>query len=135
MPGEMVTDPGAAEIVKSVPVPLRLTFCVVPDDGEPVLLSLMVSVAARAPVADGANITVMVQLALTARLPGQLLICEKSEPAKPLKPVITRGAVPVFVSVKLFGPLVVVIGTPPNPRTLVDNVANGAMAVPLAPAT
>src|SRR5215467_8157927 len=44
---------------------------------------------------------------------------------------IASGAVPVFVSVKLSGTLVVVMGTPPNGRLVADKVTTGAVAVPV----
>src|SRR6476660_8179954 len=53
------------------PVPVRLTFC-----GLPPPLSVMFSVPVRVPVAEGVNVTVMVQLAPPARLVPQVLVWE-----------------------------------------------------------
>ena len=122
---------------KSVPVPLRPTVCVTTVDGEPPLLSVIVSVALRGPVIDGVNVTEMVQLALGARvagLIGQLLLVLNSGSLLTMLKMI-RGAVPVFESMKLRGALVVPIGTPPNTRLLPADKPNrlpiGAVAVPV----
>lgn len=56
--------------VTYIPVPLSLTFC-----GLVVALSLMFSVAGRAPVAFGEKVTLMVHFAAAARLVPQLLVC------------------------------------------------------------
>ena len=87
------------------PEPLRLMEC-----GLPVALSVMVTAAVRVPVAEGVNITLMVQLPLLAatELP-QLLLCAKSPLFVPVTPmfVTLNAALPVFVSVTDCDPLVV----------------------------
>lgn len=62
----VVDPPEGIEMVTSafVPVPFRETVC-----GLPAALSAMLNAAVRAPVAVGANVTLIVQLALVARLP------------------------------------------------------------------
>ena len=55
-----------------VPVPLRLTVCVLP--ATPLLLSVIVSVPRSAPVAVGVKVTLIVHDPLTARLVPQLFV-------------------------------------------------------------
>ena len=85
----------------AVPVPLKLTVCVLP--AVPPALSVMVTAPVRAPVAVGLKVTLIVQFAPAARLEvlaGQLLVCEKSlEPALTAMLAIVRAAVPVLVRV------------------------------------
>ena len=63
---------GESVTAKVVPVPLRLTVC-----GLPAALSVTLTAALLAPVVVGVNVTVRVQVPLTARvegLRGQLLV-------------------------------------------------------------
>lgn len=81
------------------PVPERGTLC-----GLPPALSLMLTVAVRAPFADGVKVTLIVQLAVAARMPGlagQLSDSVKSAVFVPftVMPLIVSAAVPLFVSV------------------------------------
>jgi len=59
--------------LKSAPVPVSVALC-----GEPVALSLMVSVPWRAPEAVGVNITLMTQLEFEASSAPQRLVWLKS---------------------------------------------------------
>ena len=59
-------------IVKSVPTPDNAMDC-----GVPVALSLTVSAPVRLPEAVGANVTLMLQVDVGARLEEQLLLCAK----------------------------------------------------------
>jgi hypothetical protein len=59
-----------------MPVPVRLTVCVLP--AIPLLLSVMVSVPVRVPVAVGEKVTLIVQEPLAAILLPQLLVWEIS---------------------------------------------------------
>ena len=77
-PGETVCDAGETEIEKSVPVPLRLTVCVVLQVAQTPLLSVMVSVAVRSPLVDGVKFTMTVQLPPVTSVPMQLLVCVNS---------------------------------------------------------
>jgi hypothetical protein len=91
----------------SVPVPVRETAC-----GLPGALSLTVRDAVRVPLALGWNVTVMVHVALIARVfgfTGQVLVWAKLEALVPeiAIPVMVRGAVPLFVSVTVWAGLVV----------------------------
>ena len=80
----------------AVPAPVRLIVW-----GLPVALSLKVSVAARAPLAVGVNVTLMVQLAAGATRAPQLLVWAKSPLFAPVTamPVRLSGALPVSVRV------------------------------------
>ena len=74
------------------PVPLSVACC-----GLPLALSVMLRVPVRLPRAVGVNVRLMVQVALAARLAGQLLVCAKS----PLLVMLAtlRAALPVFFKV------------------------------------
>lgn len=78
-----------------VPVPVRVTDCVLPVT--PLLLSVIVSVPLRVPFVVGVNVTLIVQLELDARLLPQVLPWEKSPLAVML--AMVSGAVPVLLSV------------------------------------
>ena len=55
-----------------MPVPVRLTLCVLP--GTLLLLSVMINVAVPVPGAVGVKVTLMVQLLLAATEPPQALV-------------------------------------------------------------
>jgi hypothetical protein len=63
----------------------------------------MVSVAARVPLAEGVNVTLMVQLAPAATELPQVLVSEKSDALAPeiASDVMVRTAPPVLVSVSV----------------------------------
>jgi len=82
--------PVAAASEKSVPVPVSETLC-----GLPGALSVMLTLAARFPVAVGVNVTLIAQSPLLAPVMAML--------------AMVNGAVPLFVSVTLCAALVVVI--------------------------
>jgi thiol:disulfide interchange protein len=56
----------------AVPVPLKLTVCVLPVT--PLLLSVIVRAPVSAPVAVGEKVTLIVQEPLAGTLPPQLLV-------------------------------------------------------------
>jgi hypothetical protein len=90
-----------------LPDPLRGTFWVPVGS-----LSVITTVALRAPVAAGLNVTLMVHDALIARVldpVGQLLVWVKSPGLVPPNPMLLmlRGAVPVLFTVIVFAALVV----------------------------
>jgi hypothetical protein len=92
-----------------LPVPVRETLC-----GLPAALSVTVTLAVRVPIAVGLNVTLIVQLAPAARvlgLMGQVVLCAKSPALVPVIPILlmVSAAVPLFVSVTVFGALVVPI--------------------------
>ena len=78
----------------AVPVPVRLTLWVVG-----LALSVIVTAPVRVPVADGLNVTLMVQPALAATVEPQVLAWEKSPLAVML--VRLRLAFPVLLRVTL----------------------------------
>src|SRR6266581_3490176 len=82
--------------VESAPVPVRVTVC-----GLPVALSFTLSVALLVPLADGENVTLMVQLAPWATELPQLLVWAKSPLFDPVKPmlVMLKEDEPLLVNV------------------------------------
>ena len=84
---------------ETTPVPLRETLC-----GLPAALSLILTLALRAPEAEGENVTRMVQLALAASelgASGQVVVSPKSAAFVPATPMllIVNAAVPELVRV------------------------------------
>ena len=63
---------GAADTVKSSPLPFNETVC-----GLPEALSVIVTAPLTVPPACGVKVTLIVQLAPPAREAGQLLVCAK----------------------------------------------------------
>jgi hypothetical protein len=115
----------------AIPVPERLTLW-----GLPAASSLMATLALSLPVVEGVKVTVMVQLALAARVPaptGQVLVWAKSLALVPVSPMLlmVRGAVPLLVSVTLFPALVVPMSWVPNARLVGLRVTAGAVPVPV----
>ena len=89
-----------------VPVPVRGTVC-----GDPAALSEMDRVALRLPVAEGVNVTEMVQFPLLLKLLPQLFVCEKSPEFVPvmLMLLIVNAWLPGLVSVTVCAVLVVLM--------------------------
>jgi hypothetical protein len=85
----VVWDPCVAAALKSVPVPERATVC-----GLPVALSVIVTIADRAPAAVGVKVTYTLQTEFGATAAPQLLVCAKS-PAVVI-PVICMGVLPLL---------------------------------------
>ena len=91
----------------AMPVPLRLMVW-----GLPLALSVMLMVAARAPVTLGVKVTLKTQVAFTASVVTQLAGVVEEAKSPGLVPPrvmaeIVSGPVPVFVSVTVCAPLVV----------------------------
>jgi hypothetical protein len=80
----------------ATPVPLKGTVC-----GLPAALSVKLSVEERLPVFAGVNVTLIVQLAFTARVFPQVCVCEKYAllPLVILMVVKDKDEVPALVSV------------------------------------
>ena len=110
-----------------VPVPVRLTGCVLP--ATPLLLSVMVSVPVSGPVAVGEKVTLIVQEPLAATLLPQLLVSPKLVLVAML--AIVRAALPVLLRVTGFDPLVVPRFWLPNVRLGGETPAIGAVATPV----
>jgi hypothetical protein len=92
--------------IGAVPVPLSGMLC-----GLPAALSVIETVADRAPLAVGLKVTVIVQLELAATLAPQVFVCEKSPLFAPVmvmpEPLKESVAFPVLVSVTLCEALLV----------------------------
>jgi hypothetical protein len=93
-----VIEAGVTLTEDVAPVPERFNVC-----GLPAASSAIVSVAVRAPVAAGVKVTLMVQLALGARLAPQVFVCVKSPLLVPAIVILERfnEAPPVLVSVTI----------------------------------
>src|SRR5437773_705930 len=123
------TDEGVSVAADAVPVPERLAVC-----GLPLASSVTVKVAVRAADAVGVNVTLMVQLELSAGVEGgsaQLFDWPKSPGFVPPTAMLlmVSGAVPVFESVTACGALVVPPrGAPPGSD---EGVSVAADAVPV----
>ena len=89
-----------------VPVPVREMLC-----GDPAALSEMDRLALRLPVAEGVNVTEMVQFPLLLKLLPQLFVWEKSPEFVPVMLILlmVKDWLPGFVSVTVWAVLVVLI--------------------------
>jgi hypothetical protein len=114
-----VSEVGVTETAKPAPLPPKFTTC-----GLPAALSLMVMEPVRLPAAVGVNVTLMVQLAPTAKLAPQVLSCAKSPVATML--VIIKAAEPVLLNVTACGALVVPKGWLEKVRLMTDKLTTGA---------
>ena len=96
---------GVTPATGTAPVPLSATFTV----GFTGSLLLTVRFAARAPVAVGLNVTLMVQFAAPASVAGHALVWAKSPGFAPARPmlVMVKAAVPVLDRVTICAALVV----------------------------
>jgi hypothetical protein len=113
------------------PVPLSWTLC-----GVSVALSEIVTLAERPPVADGANVTEIVQVAFAASVAGptgHVFVCAKSPAFAPEIPTLEtrKGALPLFLSVAVCAALVVLVVWEPKESVVGVRVTAGAAAVPL----
>jgi hypothetical protein len=106
----------------AIPVPLRETIC-----GLPGALSVMLSAAVRVPDAVGLNLTLMLQLAPAGSELPQVWVCTKSPALVPVIAMLlmVKLAVPVLLSVTIFGALVVPINWAEKVRRVGDKVAFG----------
>ncbi len=116
-----------------VPVPDKLMVCVLP--AVPLLLSVTVSVPARAPVAVDVKVTAIVQLPPVATELPQAFVWAKSPALVPVNviPAILNATLPVLVSVTVWAALVVLIVWFPKERLLGATLATGAGGVRAAP--
>ena len=107
----------------SPPLPESETLC-----GVPGALSVKEREALRVPFAVGAKLILIWQLAATATLPWQLLVSRKSPEFVPVIATFDKfsGPVPLFVSVRLCGELVVPSGCAANVRLAFERTASGA---------
>ena len=119
-------EPPLVPTEKSSPVPDSATVC-----GLPSALSAMVTDAVREPPAVGLNVTLMVQLAFTARVAAHVLVSPKSPALVPvtLIELIVMVALPVFVSVTDCAALVEPTSWLPKLRLTVEREAVGPVIV------
>jgi hypothetical protein len=115
----------------AVPVPLTATLC-----GLPAALSLTAILAARVPVADGAKLTLIEQVAFTASVEGEMgqsVVIVKSPACAPAAAMleIASGAVPVFFNVDDCAAPVVPTSCEPKPRLVGVRLTAGAGVVPV----
>lgn len=96
-------------------------------------MSVTLTVAARLPIAAGVNVALIVQLALAAKEPGQVLVTEKSPGSAPpeLIVVMVRAAFPAFVRVTDWAALVVPRFCDEKLRVPAERLAAGPLPVPL----
>ena len=90
-----VSEPGVRVMEGAVPLPVRLNEAV-----DPTALLPMLTLPNSVPEADGVNVTLIVQLPLTATVAGQLLVCANDVPALlvTLMVEIVSAMFPVLVS-------------------------------------
>lgn len=112
----MLRELDAGVCVTVDPAPVSDTVC-----GDPLALSVMVSVPARDPPAVGVNVTEIVQFAPAATLAPQVLVSAKSPEAA--IDVIFNAAAPLLVSVTVSAALVVPVFCAANVRLAGDSVA------------
>src|SRR5262245_4799054 len=110
----------------ATPVPLKVTAC-----GMPLPLSVMLSAAPRLPVAVGVNVTLIVQLALSALvavLTGQLLVCALLPYTTLFRSIllIVSAPGPLLVKVTFCAALVVFTVWLPKLRLAADRPTTGA---------
>jgi hypothetical protein len=111
-----------------VPVPLSGTCC-----GLPLALSVTVKFALRAPVADGLNVRLTVQLAAAAReLPQVVAVSGKSAASAPVTAILlmVSAVVPTLVSVTFLTALVKPTANAPKPRGVGESLA--VVPIPLS---
>jgi len=118
----------AAERLTAVPIPVRLTVC-----GLFAALSLIESVAARLPVAEGVKVT------LTAQVPSGITVAPEQVSALFAKslafvpPIVTvdvvRLTVPVLVTVSVWVALVVLRGWLPKLKPGADKLTRGGLLI------
>ncbi len=112
-------------IVNPVPVPDIVIVCGLPD-----ALSAIKIEELRVPVVVGVKVTVIVQLALTARVAPQLLVCEKSAELPPETAIeLTLScAVPTLVTVTGCGLLATPVCTLPKFKLELLRLTSGVFA-------
>lgn len=115
----------ADSVTAELPVPLRLTFC-----GLPEALSVKVSAPEAVPVAVGVNVTPTLQLAPAARLVPQVLPAIAKGPVIPTLEIVS-GVLWRLVSVTLTGALVLPTATVPKFNALADKVTDEFELLPV----
>jgi hypothetical protein len=135
-PGAIVAEVGepvATARVKSWPVALRGTVCILPST--PLLLSMRVNVPVSGPTDGGEMLTVIVQAAPAAIPFRQLSLSRKRAPytgtrGRVVMLAIMSGALPVLLTVTGSDAVEDPMGWPPNARLEGEMLAIGAVAPP-----
>ncbi len=113
---------------EGVPVPIKLITC-----GLPPALSVMVIAPARVPMAVGAKLTLIVQLAPAATLPPFGQVMPDAGKKSPLGTMLAmvNAALPVLVSVTVCGALIVPSAWLGNVRLIGDSLTAGPVSTAL----
>jgi O-antigen ligase len=87
----------------------------------------MLTEAERLPLAEGVNVTLMVQLAPAATELPHVFVCAKLLPLVPLtvRLVIRKAALPVLLSMTVRAVLVLLTGWLPKPRLVGERLTAG----------
>ena len=112
----------------AAPVPERLTVC-----GLPLALSVMLTEAVRLPLAEGLNVTLIVQLALAATELPHVLVWTKSLALVPVSArlVMLKAALPVLLRVRVWAALVVPTDWLAKVRLVGERLATPAVPAPV----
>ena len=112
----------------AIPVPVSGTVC-----GLPAALSVTLTVADRAPVVVGVNVTLMVQLVPAASVEPQPFVCEKSPGFDPARAMLEIFSVadPVLVKTTDWDRLEVPVVCVPKDKLVGANETAGAPDVPV----
>ena len=111
-------------MTSELPVPVQLVVC-----GLPLPLSVMLSVAVRCPVAEGVNVTPIVQvLPAASELPQVSATWAKSLALVPViaRLVMLKAALPPLLRMIVWAVLVVATGWLPKERLLGERLATSA---------
>jgi hypothetical protein len=120
----MVKPVEVEEIATASPTPVKATVC-----GEPLALSVIVSVPVRAPTAVGVKVTETMQLAPAATLAPQVLVCAKSPEAA--IEVTANAPVPGLDRVSVWAALVVPTVADAKVRADGESIMPGVATVPV----
>ena len=115
-------------IPEAVPVPVKFTVC-----GLPVALSVMVRLAVRLPVAVGAKVTLIAQLAPAATELPQVVVSAKSPLLAPVIAILVtlNDTAPVLVNVTMRAALVVPTPWLPKLTLVGERLIAGVAPVPV----
>jgi hypothetical protein len=132
-----VSEPDDKLTTGAVPVPVKITVCVLPTT--PLLLSVKLSEALRFPDADGVNVTLTVQALLGVTVAPVQVSALLAKSLVFVPPTVTvemmRLAVPALVTVTALAALVVPTGSLAKLTLVVVRLTLGAVPVPLKPTT
>jgi hypothetical protein len=126
-PGDVIVNPVEPEATENAsPPPLKATVC-----GDPLALSVIVSVPMREPAAIGVKVTEIVQLVPVAKLGPHVLVSAKSPDA--VMDVMVRAAVLELDSVTVCAALVVPSIWEAKVRLVGESITPGAVTIATVP--